>query len=201
MPRALSEKEYSAFRQKLCKVAANLFIGKGEKGVTMRELAVAMGVSAMTPYRYFRNKEEILATIRAQAYEELADALEAATGNAAAESVRMHALYKAYVDFALENPNRYKLMIDHAQHNEAEYPELRKAIDRCNVWLTRYAHDLITSGYFTGNPQMIAYSFWSNLHGAVSLQLAGRIPDDCDMRDIVDTAYRALTAAFSSAQG
>lgn len=198
MPRALSDKEFAAFRQKLCKVAASLFIGNGEKGVTMRELAVALGVSAMTPYRYFRNKEEILAAIRAQAYEQLADALEvAATASLTAEAERIQALCQAYVDFALENPSRYKLMIDHAQHNENDYPELKIAIDRCNVWLTSYAQGLVDTGVFCGNPQLIAYSFWANLHGVVSLQLAGRITKDCDMNEVVAMAYRALIAAFA----
>ena len=59
MPRVLSKDDVADFRDRLCEVAARLYAVKGVGGVTMRELASALGVSAMTPYRYFHDKEEI----------------------------------------------------------------------------------------------------------------------------------------------
>ena len=68
MPRALSEQEIQAFRADLCRVAERLFVEKGYDGVTMRALANELGCSPMTPYRYFENKEAILAAVRLDAF-------------------------------------------------------------------------------------------------------------------------------------
>jgi AcrR family transcriptional regulator len=44
----------------------------------MRQLAEALGCSPKTPYRYFKDKADILATVRAQAFAKFADTLEKA---------------------------------------------------------------------------------------------------------------------------
>ena len=48
----------------------------------MRQLAAELGVSPMTPYRYFADKDAILAAVRARAFNRHAEALEAACGGA-----------------------------------------------------------------------------------------------------------------------
>lgn len=200
MPRALSEKEYSDFRIRLCHTATRLFVEKGLAGVTMRELAAALGVSAMTPYRYFRNKEEILATVRARAFNQLADCLEAADQSVHSDAEKLCALNKAYVHFALENPNRYKLMLDQGEDDAEAYPELGKAQDRCRHWLTDYIGGMVAKGLLCGNPRVIAYTLWSSMHGAIALRFSGKMDAECDLSTIIETAHRALIAAFTPAR-
>ena len=57
MPKNLSAAEVDAFRARLCAVAQQRFAKQGVDGVSMRQLADALGCSPMTPYRYFRNKD------------------------------------------------------------------------------------------------------------------------------------------------
>ena len=78
MPRNLSATAVDAFRARLCAVAEQRFARSGVEGVTMRQLADALGCSPMTPYRYFRDKDEILAAVRAAAFDRFASALEEA---------------------------------------------------------------------------------------------------------------------------
>jgi AcrR family transcriptional regulator len=68
MPRVLSDAEIAGFRTRLCQAAEQLFAEQGIEAVTMRQLAVALGVSPMTPYRYFRDKDEIIDAVRTSAY-------------------------------------------------------------------------------------------------------------------------------------
>ena len=82
MPRYLTEQDIADFRAELCKVATERFARFGYEGVTMRQLAEALGCSPKTPYRYFKDKADILATVRAQAFDKFADALEAAVTDA-----------------------------------------------------------------------------------------------------------------------
>ena len=80
----------------------------------MRQLAAELGVSPMTPYRYFADKDAILAAVRARAFNRHAEALEARLGGAAraSRSSASNAVGQAYLDFALEHPEAYKLMFD-----------------------------------------------------------------------------------------
>ena len=82
MPRYLTEQDIADFRAELCKVATERFARFGYEGVTMRQLAEALGCSPKTPYRYFKDKADILATVRGQAFAKFADALEAALSDA-----------------------------------------------------------------------------------------------------------------------
>ena len=68
MPRYLTDQDIADFRAELCKVATERFARFGYEGVTMRQLAEALGCSPKTPYRYFKDKADILATVRAQAF-------------------------------------------------------------------------------------------------------------------------------------
>jgi len=78
MPRVLSESDVADFRERLCEVAEKLFAEKGPDAVTMRQLAAELGVSPMTPYRYFADKEDILAAVRTNGFNRFAEALETA---------------------------------------------------------------------------------------------------------------------------
>src|SRR5476649_1170104 len=78
MPRYLTDQDIADFRTELCNVATERFARFGYEGVTMRQLAEALGCSPKTAYRYFKDKADILATVRAQAFAKFAAALERA---------------------------------------------------------------------------------------------------------------------------
>ena len=67
MPRVLSQEAVGEFREKLVDAAERLFGQHGLEAVTMRQLAAELGVSPMTPYRYFADKDDILAAVRTRA--------------------------------------------------------------------------------------------------------------------------------------
>ena len=81
MPRVLTETDIVGFRERLCELATRIYVERGPANFNMRLLAAELGVSAMTPYRYFKDKDEILSAIRARAFGRFADQLERATGD------------------------------------------------------------------------------------------------------------------------
>ena len=87
MPRVLSEADVVEFRERLCDAAERLFADKGPEAVTMRQLAAELGVSPMTPYRYFKDKDDILAAVRTIGFDRFAETLEAAYAKADARRV------------------------------------------------------------------------------------------------------------------
>jgi AcrR family transcriptional regulator len=168
MPRVLSETDVADFRERLCDAAERLFAERGPDAVTMRQLAAELGVSPMTPYRYFQDKDDILAAIRTNGFNRFADAMEKARAE-------KH-VGDAYINFAFEHPHTYKLMFDLNQPHEADYPELVAAGERAKATMTGWVDDMIAAGAMTGDPQQIGLMFWAATHGAVVLELAGKLP-------------------------
>ncbi len=195
MPRTLSDAEVADFREKLCEAAAKIFVEKGEQGFTLRELATALGVSPMTPYRYFHDKDEILAAVRTRAFLQFAQTLEEGFAKGTDAVSRANGAGEAYIGFALQNPGTYRLMFDMNQPGERQYPELEQAARRARLTMTRHIHGLIEAGFLKGDPEIIGHVYWITLHGAVTLQLAHKL--DCDMRKILDSAFGALNRGFA----
>ena len=78
---ALRPDEIAAFRRRAAEAAMHLFAAQGYEAVTMRSLADALGVSAMTPYRYLDGgKRELFGLVRAEAFRRFADRLEVLIG-------------------------------------------------------------------------------------------------------------------------
>jgi AcrR family transcriptional regulator len=197
VPRVLTQSDVADFRDRLCEAAGRLFATRGREGFTMRELASELGVSAMTPYRYFRDKDDILAAVRARAFNRFADALEAAIATEGPAVVKAAAVGEAYVKFAFGEPASYRLMFDLSQPDEDDYPELTEATTRARATMTDYVRELVKDGVLFGDPDLMGYVFWSALHGAVVLQLAGKLDPKYDFETVSREAFRALSQSFS----
>jgi AcrR family transcriptional regulator len=176
MPRILSDTDVADFRERLCEAAERLFAERGPDAVTMRQLAAELGVSPMTPYRYFHDKDDILAAIRTNGFNRFAEALEKARDSAEGARAKGKAVGEAYVSFALEHPHAYKLMFDLNQPHIEKYPELVAAGHRARQTMTGYVDDAVSEGIMQGDAAEIGMMFWAAVHGAVVLELAGMLP-------------------------
>ncbi len=175
MPRVLTESDVADFRERLCEAAERLFAEKGPDAVTMRQLASALGVSPMTPYRYFKDKEDILAAVRTNGFTRFAETLEKARDEARGRG-KGQAVGEAYVNFAFEHPHTYKLMFDLHQPNDEAYPELIEAGRRAHAQMSAWVTDQVAAGRMAGDPQQIGAMFWAATHGVVVLEMAGKLP-------------------------
>lgn len=173
----LSQSEIDAFKARLCEVAERRFAEGGVDSVSMRQLAADLGCSPMTPYRYFQDKDEILAAVRTAAFDRFAQALEAAGAGIADPLERARATGRAYLDFAFSQPNAYRLMFDMSQPGEERYPELARAGERARGTMSMGLQELADAGQIHGDPQVLAYVVWAAIHGLVVLRLAGKLPD------------------------
>jgi AcrR family transcriptional regulator len=179
LPRTLSSADVEDFRARLCDAAEHMFAERGPAAVTMRELAAAVGVSPMTPYRYFKDKDAILAAVRARAFDRHADHLEAAyAAHAHDPATRPLALAQAYIQFALDHPEAYKLMFDVHQPSAGSYPDLVRAGERSRRTMSLQLEE--SPGEATPVPKaeadLIAHMYWAALHGPLMLQMSGMLP-------------------------
>jgi len=201
VPRVLTELEVSDFRDRLCAAAERLFAERGPQGVGMRQLAGELGVSPMTPYRYFKDKDDILATVRASGFDRFSDALEAAMASFDDAIEQAAAVGDAYFRFALDQSAAYKLMFDLDQPTEARYPDLVRATERAKRTMTGYIGRLVEAGILKGDQDLIAHVFWATIHGLVVLHLAGKLPGPVDVETLRDESFRVLFSSYQAQPG
>ena len=182
MPRYLTDKDIADFRAELCKVATERFARHGYEGVTMRQLAEALGCSPKTPYRYFKDKADILATVRAQAFTKFADALEVAARAPQAERGRR--VTEAYLRFALKHPYAYRIMFDIDAPVDDRHPELGPAAERAARFITQIADEMAARGVIDADPELYGWSQWAALHGIVMLHQSGMLAHGPDYRKL-----------------
>jgi AcrR family transcriptional regulator len=196
VPRILTDSDIAGFRERLCELATQLYVERGPEKFNMRLLAAELGVSAMTPYRYYRDKGEILSAIRARALNRFADQLEGAIKGPGTLPERSAAVGRAYVRFALEEPTTYRLIFDFTEIKGDPVPELAEAEARARATLTDHVRMMIDAGYYQGDPELIGHVFWASLHGAVVLQLAGKLHDGMRFDSLMAEMGRVLRDAY-----
>jgi AcrR family transcriptional regulator len=190
VPKVLSPEDIASFRERLCDIAEEKFAALGPEGVTLRDLASAMGVSPMTPYRYFADKDAILAAVRARGFKRFSEAMEAAESQAGKKKGAFTG--GAYVNWALKNPAAYRLMFDTQQPTATQYPELVEAMARSREMMTAYWRRMKAEGRFKGDVDLAGRLMWSAQHGAVMLEMAGLLQPPLDARKLAARAILAL---------
>jgi len=168
MPRILTQAHLEQFRNRLCDVAARLYFEMGHSDFNMRDLAARVGVSAMTPYRYFGDKDGILAAVRARGTGRLADQLEAALPEGAG------AVIQAYIKFAMDETAYYRLIFDLSQPH-AKLAELARQEHRLRAAM---AAAIAPAARSNSEREMLAANLWAALHGALCLVVAGKTSED-----------------------
>lgn len=194
MPRVLTQAEVQDFRRRLLSVAERAFADQGVEGVSVRQLAQQLGCSAMTPYRYFRDKNEILAAVTAAALDRCSGGLEAAFAAPGSAWERSAAVRKAYLCFAFENPRAYKLMFDLPHPEISSFPDLADAVQRAEQIMTAPLELLVKDGFLVGDPRLLGRIFWSAIHGAVSLQLAGKLDSSPSFDSVLENMLRFIVS-------
>ncbi|MEA1671856.1 TetR/AcrR family transcriptional regulator [Nitrospirillum sp. BR 11163] len=193
MPSIVACAKTTTPRDRVRDVAAGLFADRGLDGFKMRDLAQRLGVSVMTPYRYFENKEAILACVRAHGFACLADALDQARPDGGLEE-RVASLATAYALFAVAEPARYRLMFALATTQAPGVAEVRRQERRVEDAFAAHAIGFAAAGLSCADPAALGRLLWSTLHGVTVLHLGGQLPQ-ADLAAALRRTTRSLTIA------
>jgi AcrR family transcriptional regulator len=140
----------------LLRAAGKTLERRGIAALSLRETARRAGVSHNAPYRHFPDREALLAALAAEGFSMLGERLRGQPARAMGE---------AYVQFALEQPQRFRLMFGGVLPM-GKYPELREAAQAAHGALVEAFKEL-------PRPQLAAAAAWSLVHGLSHLLLDG----------------------------
>lgn len=99
-----------ALREALLAAAMRLFAEGGLDALTMRALAEAVGVSVMTPYRYFADKSELLRGLWQHVLRATCDRVQAAVAAQPDGRSKQRALIEAFLGYWEEHPDHFRLV-------------------------------------------------------------------------------------------
>lgn len=143
--------------------AALAALERGED-VGLRALAREAGVSAMAPYRHFRDKAALLAAVAMRGFEDLRSALLAADEQPDARSALV-AQGEAYLAFARARPALFRLMF--------ACQDSGPPTDEGNAYGVMVRRVLELS---PADPEAAKLACWSAVHGMATLALDGGLP-------------------------
>jgi AcrR family transcriptional regulator len=158
-------------REALMRAALELIAEKGPAGFTFAEAARSAGVSPAAPYRHFRDRDELLASVALQGFGQFEAALTRAwDGGRPDPFAAFERMGKAYLAFARAEPAYYSAMFEAAVPLDTN-PELRQAGDRAFATLRTAADALIATLPSASRPPalMVALHIWALSHGIASL--------------------------------
>jgi AcrR family transcriptional regulator len=159
-------------KEALLQAALGLIAEKGPAGFTFADAARSAGVSPAAPYRHFRDRDELLASIAQRGFEQFEAVLTAAWDDGRPDTVTaFQRVGKAYLAFARSEPAFYSAMFESGVPVVAN-PTLMVASERA-FNIIRAAAERLAALTPPREPRppalMMALHIWSMSHGIASL--------------------------------
>lgn len=179
-----------AEREKLIVTAAReLAEAEGWDAVTTRRLAAEIEYSQPVLYSHFKGKGAIMAAVAVEGCAELAAEMRKARTAATGPDRAVADVAAAYADFAERWPALYDVMFTHAVDLPFASPDAPAALHEAFGELRETVRPLAGED----DIETLAETFWSGLHGLLTLMRDGRL-----RRDQHDHRLAILIRRFSA---
>lgn len=176
-------------REALLETAFNLVDSEGVEGLSMRALARETGVSSAAPFRHFADKQLLLQAVAEKASENLQQKLDEAARHRDDALTQFRAMTVAYVRFAAEHPNLFRLVQSTPTVSGAFLGEVN---DERRLKLIALIYEGQNAGLIPdADPELIALSSEALTHGLARM-IVDRHPR---VRDLSSEDARKLALA------
>jgi AcrR family transcriptional regulator len=164
-------------RENVKAVALDQLEAGGPAALSVNAIAKRLGVSGPALYRYFANRDDLLAELVVDAYHDFAAALARGVDRDSALPERVRGLAGAWRAFARAEPHRYRLLFGppvpgYDAHSE---PLAAASTRAMAVGLEAYSGEPHENAPDGVDPGLFArvVSGWCRLHGFATLELGG----------------------------
>lgn len=198
--RKLEATQVFEIREKMTQAAVLLYRQGGVEAITFRELGLALGVSHVTPYRYFDSKDDLLAAVRTAVFADFDACLREADVPALSAPERLRRIWRAMVHFAQDKPADYRLLFGLMLPDDGRYQPLREARASTLAFVSSVYADGVQQGTLHGDTKLAVPLMFSTVHGMISLQMAGQLVEaGATAADMLGPVLDALLPQHSAA--
>jgi len=207
-------------KESLIQTALEMVDNEGLDAITLRELSSRLGTSRSAIYRHFEGKDALMKQVILAGFDRLDTVIEPVFSGANTTPLleRFHAMGIAYVTFATQNPNLYRLLFgpvmskEREEVCEAEKPDLHKMLHGDssseliekdpNDGFHKLVHIIVQAQkeaiFKEGDPVLIATAIWSLLHGLSMLVIDGHLNVSNQVQAIYETNYKMLLEGLAT---
>jgi AcrR family transcriptional regulator len=181
-------------KEALITAGLDILSKKGMESLSLRNVAKQIGVSHTAPYNHFHDKQDLLAAISSAGHKQfhlvLLETFEKFKNN---PTELMTEIAWAYLQFALQNPDKFKLMFSSALEEEQKHPEFEEITQKTINLIEEIIRFCQSSGTLEeGNVYNIAINLWSSVHGFTMLVLENQFPPNYlqnqNLKELLKTA-------------
>ncbi len=180
MPRPASKKKtyhHGDLKNALIKAGADILSKEGVSALSLRKVAQKAGVSHAAPYAHFADKQALIAAISTEGYKQLYEKIAQAAEHYRSDPLRrlVEASW-AYVQFALDEPDQFKVTLSGMIEKEQEYPAFVEIARQSFGQVVEIVEQCQQAGILRkGAPDLTAVSVWALIHGFVTLLMENQI--------------------------
>lgn len=167
--RKLRQKE--EVRTSILDTAWEIVVTEGWPSFSIRKVADAIEYSVPVIYSHFENKEAILLEFNKKGFQLLVDTLTTAKARTTQPADQIRAMGKAYWNFAFANAEYYQLMFGLGIPSCDSKDKIPALGDFSQVIMSSIVAMVAPGKTPTFNPWLKYQSFWSMLHGLVSINM------------------------------
>ena len=210
----MSNKNYhhGDLKEALISSARKILTEQGADALSLRAIASDVGVSHMAPYAHFKNKKALFQSIAAGGFRELSDKMLLDSHEFSKAQDLILAYGATYIEFALENPQLYRLMLGQVENTGRRNqgasnqtgldislmsPVVSSELEVSSTRPFLLLHDAFASANKQDDDMQVkaqAVGAWAMVHGMAALIIEGHftIPDTMSVK-----AFLTMTAVQS----
>jgi AcrR family transcriptional regulator len=185
-------------RMSILKAALHIAKEEGWEALSMRKIADAIEYTAPIIYEYFENKDALMYELTRTGYLILNQKLEEARDKHNTPDKQLEAMWVAYWDFAFLKKELYQLMYGISTNCNCELmntmPEAAKQWDTIVEIIAKLMHitDLESEEIC-----LRYYTFWSVVHGLISINILNRGSSDEMNRQVLMNAITGIIRSMT----
>lgn len=193
--RRAKERGREALRIGILDAAGRLLVEEGPQSLSMRRIAGEVNASTQVLYTMFGGKDGLANELFLEGFARLAET-QGSVSEGDDPLRHLLDLGEAYFENALANPNYYRVMFSDAipgfRPSEETLGRARRTLDPLMEAVRACARAGLFAPMVADEPREATLSLWSAAHGAVSLHLAGHLPEEGEARRVFAATRRGV---------
>ncbi|AZC18335.1 TetR/AcrR family transcriptional regulator [Pseudomonas sp. CMR5c] len=196
-PRSRDSYHVGNLAPQLLDAARTLLEEVGPTRLSLRAVSERVGVSSTAAYHHFANRTQLIGSLAAQGFRELAAVLVLKDRDCGGVQ-RLRSACLSYFSFARGNPALYQLMFGPEFAGGDMPPELGSAREQAFGELRRIIAGLLEQDVQSAEVRRAALAGWSYTHGLASLVIHGVLdfPEGTSDERFVDSTLQGLQQLF-----